>query len=160
MAFRRTLVFLAYTLENLCIAFKMAKGKSSNPMDAFRKSLVTEYLGVHSKPLSFSSRKGAACEGIEEGEIFPLAVLLSVKSSTPSQNKETRTKAREVATLKKDVGPLEVEVRKLTAAGKRATNRKACREPARAHQLLLLVQNKQRPSTRTARPVWQSSEKK
>ncbi|GHJ87914.1 hypothetical protein NliqN6_4316 [Naganishia liquefaciens] len=55
----------------------MAKGKSSNPMDAYRKAQRAKEL---------------------------------------KKNKESRTKAREVATLKKDVGPLEAEVRKLTAA--------------------------------------------
>ncbi|KAJ9121525.1 hypothetical protein QFC22_002143 [Naganishia vaughanmartiniae] len=55
----------------------MAKGKSSNPVDAYRKAQRAKEL---------------------------------------KKNKETRTKVREVVTLKKDIGPLEAELRKLTAA--------------------------------------------
>lgn len=98
--------------------FKMAKGKSSNPMDAYSKWSM--FQSVPSAQAScVPIRKGAACQRAKKGEASLEAVFLPGSTSLPSrQNKETRTKAREVATLKKDIGPLEAEVRKLAAAGK------------------------------------------
>ncbi|KAJ1302696.1 hypothetical protein OPQ81_003011 [Rhizoctonia solani] len=74
----------------------MAKGKSSNPADAYRKAQRAKEL-----------KKEGMVSVVNDSVTYPSNL----------QNKENRAKARETATLKKDTGGLEKEIHELEDVG-------------------------------------------